>query len=155
MSDLDLILTRRLPASPARVWRCWTEPDLIRQWFAPKPVETREVEIDLRPGGRFYTLMVMPDGTEYPNEGCILLVEPERRLVTTECLTAGFRPAANPMLLMSAEITLEPDGDGTLYTARALHGTPDIREAHERMGFHHGWGAAADQLAEVAAKLGH
>ena len=87
MSDLDLVLTRRMNVSPARVWRAWTEPELLKQWFAPKPVVTREALIDLRPGGRFFVLMVAPDGTEYPNEGCVLLIEPGRRLIFTECLT--------------------------------------------------------------------
>lgn len=153
MSDLDLVLTRHLAAAPDRVWRCWTEPDLIKQWFAPKPVITREVQIDLRPGGRFFSLMVLPDGMEFPNEGCILAVEPGRRLVFTECLTAGFRPAASPMILMTAEISLEPDGAGTLYTARVLHGDAATRDKHAEMGFFEGWGTATTQLEAVAAGL--
>lgn len=153
MSDLDLVLTRRMNVSPARVWRAWTEPKLLEQWFAPKPVITRNAVIDLRPGGRFFVLMVMPDGTEYPNEGCVLLVDPGRRLVTTECLTQDFRPAEKPMLPMTAEIILEPDGAGTLYTARALHGTAACRDQHAEMGFHDGWGTAATQLEELAARL--
>lgn len=153
MPDLDLALTRRMSVAPDRVWRAWTEPDLIRQWFTPKPVVTREVVLDLRPGGRFHVLMVMPDGSEYPNEGCVLLVEPKRRLVFTECLTEGFRPAANPMLPMTAEVVIEPDGDGTLYTARAFHGTPETRRKHEEMGFHDGWGTAATQLEDLCRTL--
>ncbi|MFZ5711175.1 MAG: SRPBCC family protein [Pseudomonadota bacterium] len=153
MPDLDLALTRRMSVAPDRVWRAWTEPDLIRQWFTPKPVVTREVVLDLRPGGRFHVLMVMPDGSEYPNEGCVLLVEPKRRLVFTECLTEGFRPAANPMLRMTAEVVIEPDGDGTLYTARAFHGTPETRRTHEEMGFHDGWGTAATQLEDLCRTL--
>jgi uncharacterized protein YndB with AHSA1/START domain len=154
MSDLDLTLTRRMAVAPDRVWRAWTEPELIKQWFAPKPVVTREVTIDLRPGGAFCTLMVMPDGTEYPNEGCILLVEPQRRLVFTECLAGGFRPVANPMIAMTAEIIIEADGDGTRYTARAMHGDPDTVKRHEEMGFHDGWGTAATQLEALARTLG-
>ena len=153
MDDFDLILTRRMAASPERVYRAWTEPELLKQWFTPKPVVTKEVVLDLRPGGRFFTLMLMPDGTEFPNEGCVLLAETNRRLVFTECLTEGFRPAASPMLLMTAEITFAPDGDGTLYTARALHGTAATRDEHEKMGFHDGWATAATQLEELARRL--
>ncbi len=153
MSELDLILTRRMAVAPARVWRAWTEPELLKQWFAPKPVKVTEVVLDLRPGGRFFWRMVMPDGAEYPNEGCVLLVEPGRRMIFTECLTEGFRPAAQMMLPMTAEVLIEPDGDGTLYTARAFHGTPETKKQHEEMGFHDGWGTAATQLEALARTL--
>ena len=154
MNELDLIVTRRMAVAPERVWRAWTEPALLKQWFAPKPVETRAAVIDLVPGGRFHVLMVAPDGTEYPNEGCVLLVEPGRRLIFTECLTEGFRPAANPALPLTAEITIAADGAGTLYTARAIHGAAAIRDEHADKGFHAGWGAAAEQLEAVARALG-
>ncbi len=153
MSDLDLVLTRRMNVSPARVWRAWTEAELLKQWFAPKPVVTREALIDLRPGGRFFVLMVAPDGTEYPNEGCVLLIEPGRRLIFTECLTEGFRPVVKPMLPLTAEVLIEPDGAGTLYTARALHGDAETKKDHAGKGFHDGWGTAATQLEELAARL--
>jgi uncharacterized protein YndB with AHSA1/START domain len=142
-----------MAVAPERVWRAWTEPDLLKQWFTPKPVVTKEAVIELKPGGRFYALMVMPDGTEYPNEGCVLLVEPKRRLIFTECLHQGFRPAGTMMLPMTAEVLIEPDGDGTLYTARAYHGSVETRKQHEEMGFHDGWGTAATQLEELAKIL--
>lgn len=151
MSDLDLVITRRMKAAPARVWRCWTEPALIPQWFAPKPVIVKDVVIDLRPGGESSSTMVLPDGTEMPLMGCYLVVEPERRLVFTDCLGPGFRPRANPFF--TAEVTMEPDGTGTLYTARAIHGNAENRRKHEEMGFFDGWGTVATQLDELAATL--
>jgi uncharacterized protein YndB with AHSA1/START domain len=153
MSEHDLILTRRMAVSPERIYRAWTEPELLKHWFTPKPVVTKEAVVELKPGGRFYALMVMPDGTEYPNEGCILVCETNRRLVFTECLTAGFRPADRPMLMMSAEILLTPDGDGTIYQARAMHGNAETMKQHEEMGFHDGWGTAATQLEEFCRTL--
>jgi uncharacterized protein YndB with AHSA1/START domain len=54
---------------------------------------------------------------------------------------------------MTVLITFEDANDKTRYTARVRHWTVADREAHEKMGFHEGWGQCADQLAEVAAKL--
>ncbi len=151
MSDLDLILTRQLNASPARVWRCWTEPHLLEQWFAPKPVIVSHVVIDLRPGGEFSSRMTLPDQTEMPLMGCYLVVEPERRLVFTDCLGPGFRPSPAPFF--TAEVTLEPEGTGTRYTARAIHGKKETRDQHEQMGFFDGWGTVAGQLDALAQTL--
>jgi uncharacterized protein YndB with AHSA1/START domain len=57
------------------------------------------------------------------------------------------------MLMMSAEILLTPDGDGTIYQARAMHGNAETMKQHEEMGFHDGWGTAATQLEEFCRTL--
>lgn len=159
MSDgSTLTLERSLAASPANVWRCLTDPDLIRQWFAPKPVETTEVELDLRPGGIFRTVMEVPGhGTIAGDPGCILLVEEGRRLVWTSALGPGFHPNAfddDPMsFAFTAEITLSAEGTGCRYVARAMHATTETSDAHEKMGFSTGWGTAAEQLGALAATI--
>ena len=153
-----LVLERTLAASAANVWRCWTEPDLIKQWFAPEPVKTTEVEIDLRPGGIFRTVMEVPEhSTMAGDPGCILLVESGRRLVWTSALGPGFHPNAfgdDPMSFpFTAEIVITPEGEGCRYVARAMHATEADSQSHETMGFSEGWGAAADQLGALAARL--
>lgn len=150
--ETDLELIRHLKASPAKIWRCWTEPALLEQWFAPKPVVTRDVEIDLRPGGSFKNTMDVPDHGTMISHGCILEVVPQQKLVWTDLLQGGFRPAGETFGF-TAIILLEPEGEGTLYRAIALHRTPDQRKSHEDMGFHAGWGTAAAQLDELAGAL--
>lgn len=49
-NDRELVLDLTLNAPREKVWRCWTEPELMKQWFAPAPWTTPRVEIDLRPG---------------------------------------------------------------------------------------------------------
>ncbi|NEX45571.1 SRPBCC family protein [Pseudotabrizicola algicola] len=150
--ETDLELVRHLRAAPSKVWRCWTEPALLEQWFAPKPVVTRDAKIDLRPGGIFSTTMDIPEMGTQTGDGCILEVVPERRLVWTDLLGPGYRPVGDAFGF-TACILLEPEGSGTLYRAIAMHRTPDQRKSHEDMGFHDGWGTAAAQLDDVAAAL--
>jgi uncharacterized protein YndB with AHSA1/START domain len=67
-----------------------------------------------------------------------------------DALLPGYRPAPEPFF--TAVVTMEPTGPGdgyTRYVARALHADPEARNRHEEMGFHHGWGAALDQLVEL------
>lgn len=146
--NLDLVLERTVDVPVDLVWAAWTQPERLKQWFTPKPWMTVGCEIDLRPGGIFHTTMRSPEGKEFPNAGCYLDVVPQRRIVWTSALGPGFRPVAGPAgaLLFTGIIALAPEGDGTRYTATAIHTDPDSRARHEAMGFHTGWGAALDQL---------
>ena len=94
--ELDLELVRETDVAPELVWRAWTEPELLTQWFTPKPWETPVAEVDLRPGGKFRTVMRGPDGEENDNTGCYLEVVPNERLVWTGALGPGFRPQSWP-----------------------------------------------------------
>lgn len=145
----DLILTRHLDAAPARVWAALTTPDLLKRWFVPAPWMLADAVIEAQPGGRFYTLMRGPAGEEVVGEGCVLLAAAPHRLIWTDALSTGWRPNAQPFV--TADMRLEAEGDGTRYTARAIHRNAEDRAKHEAMGFGPGWGAASDQLAALLA----
>jgi len=153
---LDLVLERIVDVSPKLVWQAWTQPEHLKHWFTPAPWTTSECEIDLRPGGVFRTVMRDPDGTEHPNVGCYLEVVPQQRLVWTDALEAGFRPAraaAHLGFRFTAIITLEPHGQGTKYVAVVKHGDAASRDAHAAMGFAEGWGAVLTQLVAYVKTL--
>jgi uncharacterized protein YndB with AHSA1/START domain len=156
----DLVLERTLDAPRDLVWKAWTTPDHLKKWWAPKPYETPECEIDLRPGGKFYTRMTGPDGFDSAGTGCFLEIVEGRRIVWTSALLPGYRPAPEQIedcggFPFTAIITLEDAGNGkTLYRAIVLHRSDADRDMHEKMGFHEGWGTVAGQLAEVAKSLG-
>jgi uncharacterized protein YndB with AHSA1/START domain len=149
----ELVLTRTLDASPDKVYRCWTEPELMKKWFAPRPWTTPVVEVDLRPGGASNIVMRSPEGKDFPNPGVYLEVVPNEKIVFTDAFGAGWAPAGEPFFV--AEITLQPvdGGKRTLYTAKARHWTQDACERHVKMGFHEGWGMCATQLEEIAKSL--
>jgi len=143
---LDLVLERVVDVPPELVWRAWTEPEHLKVWFCPKPWSVSHCEMDLRPGGRFYTVMRSPEGEEHPGDGCFLEVVPNERLVWTDALLPGYRPAEKSF--MTAILTLQPEGSGTRYKAVALHGNEASRKQHEDMGFNEGWSTVLDQLVE-------
>ncbi len=148
----ELVLTRIIEASPAALYRCWTEPELMKRWFTPRPWTTPVIEVDLRPGGSNYILMRGPDGEEFPNRGVYLEIVANKRIVFTDAYTSAWEPSAKPFF--TGVITFDDVGQGrTRYTARALHWRAAEREQHEAMGFHEGWGKAADQLEAVAKAL--
>ena len=147
----DLVLERMLDAPRSALWRCWTEPELLKQWFCPKPWTVSHAEADVRPGGASMIVMRSPEGEEFPNPGVFLEVVPERKLVMTDAYTRAWQPSQKPF--MTAIVTFEDEGGRTRYTARCLHWTAEDREQHEKMGFHEGWGQAASQLEALARTL--
>lgn len=157
--QLDLSFTREVALPPEAIWRAWTEPALLVQWFTPKPWQTVSAEVDLQPGGTFATVMRSPEGDAFPNAGCYLVVEPHRRLVWTNAVAEAFRPVVTPQeadaghFLFTAEIHLEPSEAGTRYTATVRHATEAACQAHAAMGFEAGWGAALDQLIALMSEV--
>ena len=158
--DLDLVLERTIDAPIDLVWRAYTDPQHLKRWFAPKPYEISELELDLRPGGIFRIRMLGPDGfdTGHGTPGCVLEVVERQKLVWTSALGLEYRP--NPAgegcdsFPMTAAISFADAGDGrTRYKAVAMHKDAADREAHEKMGFHEGWGTTARQLEELAQSL--
>lgn len=146
--EFELVLERVFDAPPAKVFRAWREPDLLKQWFVPKPWKLAHVDQDWRPGGRANVVMADPEGNEYPNNGVFLEIVPDRLIVTTDAFTEGWVPAGKPFMVARTTFEDAPGGK-TKYTARAMHWTAESKEEHEKMGFHEGWGAAADQLGEL------
>jgi uncharacterized protein YndB with AHSA1/START domain len=148
---LDLVLERNVDVPVELVWKAWTNPEHVKKWFAPAPWTITECEIDLRPGGQFYTVMKSPEGQEFPNMGCILEIVPNEKLVFTDSLAPGFRPKAESFF--TALVTMEPTASGTKYTAVARHKDEAGREQHEAMGFHEGWGQTLDQLVALIKEM--
>ncbi|HQV12746.1 MAG TPA: SRPBCC family protein [Nitrospira sp.] len=148
--ELKLELT--LDAPRAKIWRCWTESDLLKQWFTPKPWSTVYADLDVRPGGRMNVTMRSPEGEEIPSTGVYLEIVPRERLVTTDAYSAGWLPSEKPF--MTSIITLADAGpEKTAYRAVVRHWRTQDREVHEKMGFHDGWTAAARQLEALAKTL--
>jgi uncharacterized protein YndB with AHSA1/START domain len=150
-ADRDLVLTRLIDAPRHKLFKAWTEPALLKQWFAPLPYTTPVAELDVRPGGANLIVMRGPDGNDLPNRRVYLEVLENERLVFTDAYTKAWEPSPKPF--MTVILTFEDEGGQTRYTARVRHSTVADREAHEKMGFHHGWGRCADQLAAAVAKL--
>jgi uncharacterized protein YndB with AHSA1/START domain len=159
--DTDLILERTLNAPRDLVWQALTNPEHLKKWWAPTPYETPEVVMDLRPGGRFSTRMIGPDGfdTGIDSQGCFLEIVEREKIVWTSALASEYRPNDPKSddcnsLIFTAHHMLADAGDGkTAYKVVAMHANPEGAKAHADMGFHEGWGTCADQLGEVAASL--
>ena len=157
MTDTTLSFTRDVAVSANSIWRCWTEPALLEQWFAPKPVTTKDVVIDAFSGGRFNTTMLIPDMPDpMVGTGCVLAAEPNKRFAFTNMMTGGFHPqdTSGPgQFPFTAEITITAKDTGCTYQVAVRHLDVTGANLHHDMGFFEGWGTAADQMIALASSL--
>ncbi|MCU0626484.1 MAG: SRPBCC family protein [Gemmatimonadaceae bacterium] len=152
-ADRELVFTRVFDAPPSAVFRGWTDPAWLVQWFTPPPWQTVRVVNDVRTGGSTRTLMRGPDGTEMDNPGVYLEVDAPHRLVFTDAFTHAWAPSGKPFMV--GILAFDDDGaGGTRFTARLRHWSVDDRAAHEAMGFPGGWEIAHEQLAELLRREG-
>ena len=149
---LDLELIEDVALTPEQLFDGWTNPEILKKWFCPRPWKVTECSIDLRPGGLFSNVMQSPEGELMPeNKGCYLLIEKPTRLVWTGILGENFRPNQIPQLGFGFVCDLRfisLEQGGTRFHAIVMHSDEEGKIKHEKMGFEQGWRMALSQLVE-------
>ena len=139
-TELDLTISRVIRAPRAAVWAAWADPRSFEQWWIPAPLACKVMEMDLRPGGAFMTKM-SEDGQRFTPHlnACFLQIETGQRIVFSNALTGGWRPADKfyPTAL-TAIITFRDHPEGTHYAAHVMHKSAADRDSHNDMGFAEG-----------------
>lgn len=149
--DTQILITRDFAAPPAEVWRVFTEPELIKRWWAGRRGTMTAVEVDLSAGGRWRYAMDA-DGVEVAFRGTYREVVPGERIVCTEIYEAG--PGATdeePGALCTYTFT-SADG-GTTLTLRTDVADRATRDAIVASGMEGGMQEGYDVAEEVAVEL--
>lgn len=101
-------------------------------------------------------------GQEFPHVGCFLEIIENEKMVMTNTLEPGYRPASFGKggemvdctdIPFTSILTLEEHGGKTHYSVVVLHKDEAGRRRHEEMGFHEGWNTCLDQLIDVVSRL--
>ena len=122
MADREIVLTRQFDAPRELVWRAWTEPEHLIQWWGPDGFTNTFHEVDFRTGGVWRFVMHGPDGTDYDNYvKFIEVVRPERM--------AYDQGTAADNVMHSSHVTFEESDGGTLVTLRVIFPTAEARNA--------------------------
>ncbi|UFU05418.1 SRPBCC domain-containing protein [Ruania halotolerans] len=147
---LDLVVHRLIRAPRHDLWRAWTDPALVAQWWIPAPSVARVDLLEVRPGGGFVTHM-SENGHDYVphTDSVFIAVDEGHRLVFTNAVNSNWRPALPEPVAMTAEIVLDDHPEGTDYRAIVRHGEPGARSRHEELGFFEGWGSVTAALATL------
>ncbi len=146
-----LVITRVFDAPRELVFKAWTDPKHVAQWWGPKGFTNPVCELDVRPGGAIRIDMRGPDGVLYPMKGVFHeIVEPARLVVTTSALEDE---EGNPQLEVLTTVTFAEHNGKTKLTLQAVVVTAAPAAAGALAGMEQGWRQSLDRLAEYLAKV--
>src|SRR4051794_37751967 len=147
----EIRITREFDAPPALVWRAWTEPELVSQWWPGRRGQMRSCEIDLRVGGSWRYVMTASEGFEVAFHGTYLEIEPGARLVNTEVFE-GVPPGVEPAV--NANTFEGLDGGRTLLTKVTRVESQEVRDMIIPPGMGGGMQEGMDILEQLAIGRG-
>ena len=147
--ERELVLTRVFDAPRELVFKAWTDPKQVAQWWGPHRFTNPVCDLDVRPGGAIRIHMRGPDGTVYPMTGVYNeVVEPERLVFTSAALDAD----GNPMFEVLTTVTFAEQGGKTKQIMRARVINTTAQAAPYIAGMEQGWTQSLERLAESLAK---
>jgi len=153
----DLALTRVFDAPREVVFKVWTDPRHVPQWWGPRGFTNPVCELDVRPGGAIRIVMRAPDGTEYPMRGVfrgpdgndypfdgvfVEVIEPERLVFDGAIL-------GDPNKRVWTEVTFVDSEGKTKVTVRQVYSF----ESDATRGAPIGWNQQFDRLVEYLVRL--
>jgi uncharacterized protein YndB with AHSA1/START domain len=140
----EITMERIFDAPRELVWKVWTNPELIPQWWGPKMLVTTVDEMDLRPGGRWRFIQRDPNGMEYAFNGVYREIVPPERLVAT----FNFEPIGPGHELVES-VTFEEQGGKTKMTSKAVYNTLEDLEGMLKSGMEAGANETMDRFGEL------
>ena len=157
----EVVLEKTYDASPETVWKAWTDPDMIKQWWGPNNVTIPECEVDLRVGGKFYIVMEAGEamgpykGTQWPMRAEFTVVEPNAKLsYAAKAWTEGQNEEA--MLDQATELTLTEEQGKTKLKIRAIIYTAGPKAGMAVQGMQVGFTQQLEKLNTfLTANAGH
>ncbi|WP_410632996.1 SRPBCC family protein [Amycolatopsis sp. cmx-4-83] len=152
-ADDQILITREFDAPKHLVYRVWTTPELVRRWWSGQRGTTAEVELDLRPGGRWRYVLKTDEGTEVGFHGEYREIVPDERLVYTEVFELPGVPldAVDGPLNTVTFTALE--GDRTLLSLLTVTGSKELRDLIHQSGMEVGVREQFVLIQELADSL--
>jgi uncharacterized protein YndB with AHSA1/START domain len=157
------VASRVFDAPRERVWQAWTEAERLKQWFAPRGMQTKYNKVDLRPGGTYHYCLRAPDGKDIWGKWAIREVKKPEKLVFVVSFSdekgGVTRHPMNPKWPLYMHSTVTFEAQGAKATKVTVSWIPlDASETESktfeegRDGMKQGWGGTMDHLVEYLKK---
>ena len=141
----SLVMTRTFDAPRALVFKAWTDPSHVQQWWGPRGFTNPRCDWDARPGGAIHVDMRAPDGTVYPMPGTFHEVVAPERIVFSSSAVDGA-------LEVLTTVTFTDEGAKTRMTLEAIVVKASQEAADALAGMREGWTQTLDRLSDDLAQ---
>ena len=149
-SETTILITRQFAAPKQLLWRAYTEPELVKRWWAGEKGEVTLVESDFRVGGRWRQVMTAGPGFEVGFNGTFREIVEYEKIVCTET----FEGMPDGYSVNTITFTEDPGNPGrTTVTMLIEHTEAAHRDAHLNSGMEEGMQGSLDALERVAVSL--
>jgi uncharacterized protein YndB with AHSA1/START domain len=146
-SNREIAMTRVFDAPRELVFKAYTDPSLIPQWWGPRGFTTTVDQMDVRPGGVWRFVLRGPDGSEDAFNGVYREIAPPQRIVST------FEFEGMPGHVSVETLTLEEHTGKTKVTSTSLFQTVEDRDGMLQSGMEAGAAETYDRFAELLEAL--
>lgn len=146
-----LVITRTLNAPRSLVWKMFSDPYHLAQWWGPAGFANRVEKLDFRTGGSWVHVMIAPDGRELPTDNVILEVREPERIVYRNAPADPKIFGDNPPPAFTKTITFEEANGKTILKLVCTFDTEAHRDAVVRRGFVLGTNESFDKLEAYLA----
>jgi uncharacterized protein YndB with AHSA1/START domain len=146
--EATVTLTRVFDAPRELVWRAWTDPKHMAQWFGPRGFTSSVPVLDARIGGALRIVMHGPDGNDYPMKGVFREVKPPERLVFSNI---ALDSDGNHLLESETTVILEEQGGKTKLTLKTYAKGLVPMAPQMLAGMEAGWSQSLDKMGELVA----
>jgi uncharacterized protein YndB with AHSA1/START domain len=150
-TDEQILITREFDAPPELVYKAWTTPELVRQWWAGRRGEMKVVDIDLRVGGTWRYVMLAHGEFEVAFHGEYREIVPGERIVTTE-VYEGAPPAPEGEDVLNVITFTEVEGR-TLLELLVQAPSKEVRDVIVNSGMEGGLQEQMELLDELLPTL--
>lgn len=151
-AETQILIVREFDAPKHLLYRAYTEPDLIKQWWSGQRGRVMSAEVDLRVGGNWRYVMTANEGFEVAFHGTFREIVPNERIVTTEIFEGAPVENEDEDAALNFVTFDETDGRTTLTTLVECH-TREVRDIIIESGMEGGMQEAMDRLEQVAISL--
>lgn len=163
MESNEFVITRIFDAPRELVWKAWTDPEMVKEWWGPKYFTAPSIKIDLRVGGKYIYCMHGPKGSQFDMDfysaGIYKEIVPMEKLVVTDYFSDKDGNKVDPVKFdmspdfpkeMDVTVTFEEMGNKTKLTIRYAKPATDAQyEAMKKSGMDEGWNTSLDKLAQT------
>jgi uncharacterized protein YndB with AHSA1/START domain len=146
-----ITIKREFAASRPEVWDAFTKPEILEQWWAPKPWKVKLKKMDFREGGQWLYAMVGPKGEEHWSVANYKSIQPQKGYKADDAFTDSEGNINAAMPQSKWDVSFTGESDKTLVTFVISYSDVAQLDATIEMGFKEGITMTMEQLDELFA----